>query len=164
MVASLVALAPLGAQTLQNAVTDIAQLWSASKSPPRCTRAPGLTRIERLQAAFACQWKPPPSPNGGTISGTVQPATGLTVVTWMRPTRDPDDVIHVRDSLANVLEAIGMKEKPCGDVGADVLGLWVGREVAVHVTRIDERTGKPHLQLVATTDLLNTPGIHCRIE
>jgi hypothetical protein len=159
--ASLTALTPLRAQSVQNAVTDLAQLWSGTKRPPHCTRARALTPIEKQLAAFDCTWAAPLTPPGGMISGTIHASSGYSVVTWQRPTLDPDDANRVRDSLATTLEAIGLKESICGKEGDDSVGLWIGNALAVHVTRIVESNGIPRLQVIATTDLANTSAIHC---
>ena len=155
------AFTPLHAQTVQNAVIDLAQLWSGSKRPPHCTRARALTPIDKQLAAFDCVWTAPATPPGGMITGTIHASSGYSVVTWQRPTLDPDDANRVRDSLATTLEALGLKESLCGKEGNDSIGLWIGNALAVQVTRIVESNGIPRLQVIATTDLANTSAVRC---
>lgn len=159
--ASVTARAPAQAQTVQNAVVDLAQLWSGSKRPPHCTRARALTPIDKQLAAFDCVWTAPATPPGGMITGTIHASSGYSVVTWQRPTLDPDDANRVRDSLATTLEALGLKESLCGKEGNDSIGLWIGNALAVQVTRIVESNGIPRLQVIATTDLANTSAVRC---
>ena len=149
------------AQTVQNSAVALAQLWSGGKIPPKCVRAAALTRIERQQAQFDCRWTVPLTPRGMSITATVQAASGRTVVTWQRPTIDTADATRVRDSLAAALESRGLKESPCGRDGSDAAGLWLGRDVAVHVTRISENGVTPRLVIIATTDIETIPDIHC---
>ena len=159
--ASAVAATAVRAQTVQNSAVALAQLWSGSEVPPKCVRAAALTRIERQQVQFDCRWNAPPTPRGVSITATVQAASGRTVVTWQRPAIDRDDAARVRDSLAAALESRGLKRSPCGRDDSDAVGLWLGRDVAVHVTRISENGGTPRLVIIATTDIENTSDIHC---
>lgn len=78
----------------------LAQRWSASKAPPHCARLSALTSIERLQATFECVWQAPRTPPGGSMAGTIQSTTGLTVVTWQRPTVNPHVCHPVRAEIA----------------------------------------------------------------
>lgn len=161
MLVALAFVPALRAQTVQNVATDLAQRWSASKAPPHCARLSALTSIERLQATFECVWQAPRTPPGGRLAGTIQSTTGLTVVTWHRPIVDPNDARRVRDSLVTALEANGLKKTPCGPEGNDAIGLWIGRAVAVHISRIVGASGVPRLQIIATTDLPSTSAIRC---
>ncbi|MBC7841538.1 MAG: hypothetical protein H7099_04475 [Gemmatimonadaceae bacterium] len=159
--ASLAAMSPMRAQSVQNAATDLAQRWSATATAPRCTRAKALTHIERMQAAFDCTWPAPRTPAGGSLTGVIQSQSGFTIVTWLRPTLDSADAVRVRDSLGTSLEKIGFRTTPCGPDGSDAVALWVSREAAVHVARVAAPNGSPRLQIIATTDLANTPDIRC---
>ncbi len=151
----------LGAQSVDNAVTGLAQLWSGSKAPPRCSQVFGRNGIDKQLLPFNCVWTAPAVPSGGSITGTVYARSGRTVVRWVRPTLDPDDANRVRDSLVTVLEARGLKERPCGAQGNDAVGLWATNALAVHIARVTENSGIPHLVVTATTDPDDTPEIVC---
>ena len=149
------------AQSVENAVTGLAQQWSGTSTPPRCARAPGRTGLDRQQQPYNCVWATPSVPTGGSLIGTVYASTGKTVVHWRRPTLDPTDATRVRDSLATALERRGLKEQPCGTQGNETARLWVTADLAVHIATVSENNGVPHLVVTATTDPDDTPETAC---
>jgi RNA polymerase sigma factor (sigma-70 family) len=152
--------APAGAQAVENAAIALAQRWSGSNAAPVCVRAPAMSQIERQRAQFDCRWNAPRTTPPGSLTGSIVSMNGRTIITWQRPTLGADDATRVRDSLATALEANGLKESPCGAEGNDAVSLWMNRDLAVHMSRV-ENGGVELLVVIATTDLDNTPAIRC---